>query len=252
LYNIEHQILPSANTVIDRLLARQIELTDTYAELCGKLHAWPLGLEVIIDAILRVAPFWNPERVAASRDDRSRLDVVNSKIAKASMELADLLDERERFHNHSSFYSMTHYHIAEMIEEASFGNGYFRSHLKDKLHLLRGQFDLKYWPGIADVVRVLSRDAREAAVDTANPITRAATTGLRGSRADFFKGLLAAIDDEISSCPRRLPMDFKLSDNALASLANCALDLGADDLVDSAYVKRLRQRERGRTAPSQG
>lgn len=41
-----------------------------------------------------------------------------------------------------------------------------------------------------------------------------------------------------------LPRRFKLTDNALASFANCALDLGPDDLVDGAYVKRRRQRER--------
>ena len=43
---------------------------------------------------------------------------------------------------------------------------------------------------------------------------------------------------------RVLPKGFKPTDGTLASLANCALDLGPDELADSTYVKRLRQRER--------
>ena len=42
----------------------------------------------------------------------------------------------------------------------------------------------------------------------------------------------------------QLPNDFKVTDNALATLASCLLDLGADDLVVGPYVKRLRRRER--------
>ena len=83
-----------------------------------------------------------------------------------------------------------------------------------------------------------------ADTDATDPLTRAAASGSRGSRADFFKALFASIEENSVRNHGYLPHDFKLSDNALASLANCALDLGPDDLVDSAYVKRLRQRER--------
>lgn len=38
----------------------------------------------------------------------------------------------------------------------------------------------------------------------------------------------------------------KLSDEALASLAKCALDLGPDNLLDGAYVKRLHPRREAR------
>ena len=40
------------------------------------------------------------------------------------------------------------------------------------------------------------------------------------------------------------PIGFKLSDLTLDSLGNRALDLGPNDLVDDAYIKRFRQRER--------
>ncbi|HRK23036.1 MAG TPA: hypothetical protein PLX06_14555, partial [Fimbriimonadaceae bacterium] len=64
------------------------------------------------------------------------------------------------------------------------------------------------------------------------------------SKADFFKALFAAIDENSANSYGQLPRDFKLTDRTLASFANCALDLGPDDLVDDAYMKRLRQRER--------
>jgi len=41
-----------------------------------------------------------------------------------------------------------------------------------------------------------------------------------------------------------IPAELKLTDATLASLANCVLDLGPDELVDSGYVKRFRQRQR--------
>src|SRR5690606_35093500 len=37
-YNVEHNILPSENAIIDRLLARRLELNEAYGELYDKLH----------------------------------------------------------------------------------------------------------------------------------------------------------------------------------------------------------------------
>ena len=78
----------------------------------------------------------------------------------------------------------------------------------------------------------------------ASPLTADATMASRPSRADFIKALLAAIDENGGRNYGQLPNDFKVTDSTLASLASCVLDLGADDLVDGPYVKRLRQRER--------
>jgi transcriptional regulator of acetoin/glycerol metabolism len=41
-----------------------------------------------------------------------------------------------------------------------------------------------------------------------------------------------------------LPSTFELTYRSVASLMSCALGLGSDDVVDSTYFKRLRQRER--------
>jgi hypothetical protein len=131
-----------------------------------------------------------------------------------------------------------------VIDAASGENGFYRFHLKDELKPLSSRYDLKYWPSLSEVVRVIGQDADNAGTRATDPLTRAATTGSRGSRADFFKALFALIKENGDGSHARIPRNFKLSDSTLASLANCALDLGPDDLVDSAYVKRLRQRQR--------
>ncbi|MBN1016167.1 hypothetical protein JTM58_34920, partial [Pseudomonas aeruginosa] len=74
--------------------------------------------------------------------------------------------------------------------------------------------------------------------------TAAATVASRPSRADFFKALFASIEENSARNYGLVPRSLKLTDGTLASLANCALDLGLDELADSTYVKRLRQRER--------
>ena len=215
-YNIEHGILPSENVVADRLLARGIELRDAYGELYEKLHPRPPALKAFLDLLLSTAAFWSPEKMAQARVARDELADVNRQIARK----------------------------ADVIEVASEHNYLFNAWVKDRLDALRGQFDLKYWPSLDQVLRQLAADAEKSGMEATDPLTAAATAASRPSRADFFKALFAAIEENSARNYGLLPRGFKLTDGTLASLANCALDLGPDELADSTYVKRLRQRER--------
>lgn len=161
--------------------------------------------------------------------------------------MATLLEQRTDLHNTSGFSTETHYHAIDVIEAASRGNYLFQSYVQEKLDALRSQFDLKYWPSLGDFMRELASDAEKADTEATDPLTAAATQAARPSKADFFKALFASIEENSAENYGQLPKGFKLTDRALASLANCALDLGADELVDEAYVKRLRQRERNGT-----
>lgn len=245
-YNIENAILPSENRIIDRLLARRVELVSAYAEIYEKLHDREHGIATILGVVTNVAAFWNPQKVAYARDARVRLQEVNREIGELAMDLAGLLEERSEIGNRSGFASDTHYHIAEVIDAASSDNGFYRFHLRDELKPLKSRYDLKYWPSLAEVVRVIGQDAGDADTKATDTLTRAATTGTRGSRADFFQALFQLIRENGDANPGHLPRNFRLSDETLASLANCALDIEPDDLVDGAYVKRLRQRARER------
>lgn len=243
-YNVEHDILPSENAVADRLLARGVELKDAYGELYEKLHPHPPALKVFLDLLLSTAAFWSPEKIAQARVERDELAGVNQQIARKAEELAELLERRTDLNNTSGFSSETHYHVCDVIEAASERNYLFKSWVKERLDALRGQFDLKYWPSLDQFARELAADAESASMEPTDPLTAAATGASRPSRADFFKALLAAIEENSARNHGLLPKNFKLTDGTLASLANCALDLEPDELADSTYVKRIRQRER--------
>ncbi|WP_321949724.1 SGNH/GDSL hydrolase family protein [Burkholderia cenocepacia] len=243
-YNIEHDILPSENAVADRLLSRGLELKAAYAELHEKLHQHSFALKAFLDLLLSTAAFWNLDKISEARSARSDLTNVNQQIADKAAELAELLAQRSELHNTSGFSSNTHYHVCGVIEAASKNNYLFNSHVKKRLAALSGQFDLKYWPSLSQFVEAIASDAQHTIMEADDPLTAAATAATRPSRADFFKALFAAIEENSAENYGPLPTGFRLTDNTFASLANCVLALGPDDPVDSAYVKRLRQRER--------
>lgn len=246
-YNNEHHILPSENAIADRLLARGIELKDAYEELHDKLHTHPPALQVFLGLVLSTAAFWNPERILEARAARNDLANVNRQIARQASELATLLEHRSELHDTSGFSSDTHYHVCDVIEAACQHNYLFKSYVQERLDALRAQFDLKYWPSLSGVMQELASDAEKAVIEATDSLTAAATAAARPSRADFFKALFTAIEENSEKKYGQLPRGFRLTDRTLASLANCALDLGPNDLVDDAYMKRLRQRERSGT-----
>lgn len=243
-YNTEHGILRSENAVIDRLLTRSLELKSAYCELHEKLHSHPPALRVFLGLLLSTAAFWSPERIATSRAQRDELVETNRQIARKAEELAQLLEQRSRLHETSGFSSHTHHHVCDVIEAAARSHSLFNAYVKERLDALCGQFDLKYWPSLDQLVLAVAADAESATLEATDPLTLAATAATRPSRADFFKALFAAIDENTAHHHGQLPEGFRLTDGTLASLANCALDLGPDELADSAYVKRLRQRLR--------
>ena len=243
-YNNEHHILRSENAIADRLLARSIDLKDTYEELHEKLHAHPLALKDFIGLVLSTAALWSPEKIKEARQAREDLINVNRQIARQATELARLLAHRSELHNTSGFYSSAHYHVCDVIEAASRENSLFEFYVQEGLDALRSQFDLRYWPSLERFIQELASDADKAVIAAADPLTAAATAATRSSLADFFKALFTAIKENSAAHYGRLPRGFKLTDRALASLANCALDLAPEIMVDETYVKRLRQRER--------
>jgi len=242
--NVELDIFPSEIEIVDRLLARAAELAEAYVELDSKLGSRPFALEIFFGLVVSSAAFWGPDEVEKARSGRARLERVNALVAQKAAELSTLLKEREHLHNHSGFAGSTHYHVAKVIDEAADQNALFRLYIRETLRGLRTEFGLKYWPDLSEVMGVLARDARNAELEATDSITEAATSGPRGSRADFFKALYKAIEENSEGGCVAIPQGFRPSDATIASLANCALGLGPDDLVDSAYVKRLRQRRR--------
>jgi len=245
-YNVEHRIYPADVLVAKRFLHRRDELTTAYEELYERLAGRPGALNEFFDSLFGTMTVWGPKQAAEARNARDRLVDVNQKIATLSKELSNLLLERESLNNNSRHHDNTHSHICDVIEDASAGNAHYEGWLKRPLEGLACQFDFKYWPKLHDIVDAISHDAAGAAIEASDNITRASTATTRPSRADFLRAFFAALNERSQRGHSRMPQSFTLSDETLASLMNCVLNLGPDDGVDGAYVKNFRYRERKR------
>lgn len=188
--------------------------------------------------------FGSPENAIEMREARNRLIDVNKKISTLAKDLADLLEERSPLENQHPFTSNTHYHIANVIRETSRDNYHFRSFLAEPLQALACQFDLKYWPYLPAVVNEIADDADAAEIHATDPRTEAATSSSRSSKADFLRAVLSMIDELKDTPDLDFHQDFRVSDSAMADIVNTCLKLSAEELVDSAYVKNLRHREK--------
>jgi hypothetical protein len=249
-YNDKHAILPSENRISALLLRRSAEMREVYEEICSKLD--PAAVKEFLKSVLYTGAFWDPESNEDARNQKRRLEETNALIAEVADELAALIDERESIHNSSSFGSDTHYHVCEVLDAAADTNGLFNSWVKEELRCIRMKYDLKYWPSIGAFVRELGADAANAPVSAADSLTEAGTSSQRASLADYFRALFASIDECSYHNRGPYPRGFSISDKSVAAIGNCALGLSAEALVDSQYVKRLRQRMRKQQGAAKG
>lgn len=241
-------VWPSVVRIIDRLLSRRLELKDAYEELYQAMPDWR-ALDHFFDAVLVSAAFYNPDEINEARDARADLEATNAEIAKLAHRLAAQLRHRDELRNTSSFSTTAHYHVMDVVEEASESNGLYRVYLKEELDRLASRFDLKYWPSLAAWMEVLADDADRATVYPTDELTKVSTaTPHRGRESDFFKALLVAIKERSTLRGCFVPDDYLPSDQMLATLGNCALDLPPEKLFDGTQLKSLRQRLRAKAA----
>lgn len=240
-YNTEKSIWPTDVITINYLLTQSAAMRNVYNEL-SVLSAQQRAQ--FLDQLVGTLSFWSPENAIEMREARNRLIDVNKKISILAKDLADLLEERSALENQHPFTSNTHYHIANVIKEASRDNYHFRSFLAEPFQALAGQFDLKYWPYLPAVVNEIANDADAAEIYATDPRTEAATSSNRSSKADFVRAILSMIE-ELKGTPSLYFLgSFGLSDSAMADLVNVCLKLSAEELIDSAYIKNLRHREK--------
>lgn len=95
---------------------------------------------------------------------------------------------------------------------------------------------------IIALMKVIAEDARMAVPIAIDSITEVATIGERASLVDYFRALFEAIECNRQKEYGFLPNDFKLTDNTIATLANCALALEPKEMIDGLYVKNFRSR----------
>lgn len=247
-YNEAHKIWPSVNSVIKLMLARRNELCGAYEELHKSLAHHPRALEAFWDVFTSTPVAWRPERISEARRARKELTSINTQISAVAEELAQLLSRRDEIKEGSSFTCDTFYHPLDVLNESaeSEGNHLFEWHVKERLDALQHQYDLKYWPLLSSFVEAIGENAHSAEVYAQDSATASATESRRPGLSDFLKAFFVRLKNGSVSEHGFIPDDLSVSDNTVASLVNCALNLDADKLIDGDFVKRFRQRERER------
>ncbi|WP_386338320.1 hypothetical protein O4D10_14805 [Xanthomonas citri pv. citri] len=134
----------------------------------------------------------------------------------------------------------------DVIDRASERNGHYQSYLKERLENLC-QFDLKYWPSLSEMVRVIGNDAESANVQSHDSRSAAMSQTSRPSEADFVRAIEEGIAENQHAGQGGLPASFRLSDESIAALVNVLLNLPPESAKDAKYVKNIRERDRRRT-----
>jgi len=238
-YNTENRIAPSESALANRMLNRGLELKGLYVEA---YEATTVDLErhIFLNCCaLDIGLCWTEADGRQAREDKKRLSELNAEIAKRADELADLMQRRTAINERGSFLTNHTIHILDVLDEAGQSNGLFRHSLHEPLDQLRGRFDFKYWPKLDEIVRAIGVDASQVKVEAMDPLTAAMCESTRPSRADVVRAIQASIEANKRSGLGSLPKRFKLSNDALASLANVLLDLPAEKLLDARDVKNI-------------
>lgn len=245
-YDLEHKILPSEISVAKRMLASGAALQRFYGEIFPALNYDGITWKHALHCALYVGTFWTLEDIGERRAGRKKLEQLNEEISQTASQLSDLLDRRAKLYEQSGFGAETHYAIYDVIDAASEDNGHYQNYLKGPLHQLR-RFDLKYWPSLADCIRVIGTDALHAEVAPESRVTAAATRSSRPSKADSVRALLASFEDHRGEGPGDIPTTFEFSNGAMADLVNVLFELPTEELVSDEYIKTERHRMKSGT-----
>ncbi|WP_324724470.1 hypothetical protein [Lelliottia sp. JS-SCA-14] len=233
--------------VFERFIERHKEMQPVYRELAAN-GVTDIKLWNLLEQFIFSGAFSKEESHAELRADYDELVALNDSISEASTKLAEMIERRSEIINQSGhFHCDWTYSLSDLIDEAGSGNAHYDGFLRDELQPLK-QYDLKYWPGIADILHVIGLEHVE--IEFADQSTAAIINARRPSKTDYFRALFDHISDLKTGDWYSLPRNFKMTDNSLATVCNVALNFPADDLVDADFVKRTRHRlkEQGLTA----
>lgn len=173
--------------------------------------------------------------------DYRQLTDLNNDIGQMAKQLSAKLDAREHILNHNSFTLDNTVHIVEIIDKAAAGNGHYRSRVRELL-LTLGNYELKYWPSLQEILRTLAREPSETGFMEESD--RTLVSGRGELVPDYLRELFRRI--EIArTCQWGLPEGFRLSDAGLAALATVSLDLPEPASVAAVKMHRTRLSREG-------
>lgn len=230
--------------VIKRLLERYSEL-EPHINVMYQTLTIP-QMNRLIGLVIDAVAFGNENEVEEVRNTPKELKAINGKIANLAFELAEQLDKRTQLHERTSFTSNTHYALFKLIEDAGRSNYLFEDYLKESLRNTVGPYDLRYYPSISQIVIQLGIDAQNALIETSSELDLIITRTERPSNADQVRAMLEALqfsqENDGDACYFRLPDDFELSNQAIATFVNVAFDISFDKLVDDIQVRNAKRK----------
>ena len=240
--NAEMKILPKTNDIINRMFHRKFELTEVYEEITEKLGGSPELIQAFFEICLRAARLYNQSEVSNSKAEYKSLQTINSEIAKEADKLKALLAEREQLENSSGHSCGAHYHIADLVCAAAKTNGkdHFLSKAENVLEDLAVFCEFKYWPTLDEIIGEIGKEAVAVKTYTRDNNLRPETVGQRYSNTLFWKALHNEIDEGKKAYINRIPPNFNMTNQALATLTNILLDLREDELVTAATVNSFK------------
>ncbi|MGE6648482.1 hypothetical protein ACQKE0_04315 [Shewanella colwelliana] len=237
-YHEEQSMLPSENLIIDRLVEGFSELRGFVEHINKKLN--PLEKNEVLSAIISVCAFDNPEKLKVSRSKKCQLEELNRQIMESANELSNLIEKRSEINNNSDMSSGTFYSISQAVCQAGAGNDNFENYVQSKFSSLFGQYDLRYWPDIHEVVKAIGDDASTANVSASNEVTSAATRFQRASSKDTIRAFFFWFDNCECQYPNLLNKLFNIPNKYYASVFNIGLSLNVDEIMSDEGMKQAK------------
>lgn len=230
---------------MERLIARSDELELVYSELIGafgysdKFEGYPPSnsyIWLILELIWRSEEFAKSE-IKQTREDLKELSQVNEDIVDLAMNLSMKLRRQDELFEKSGFKRPAFQTVFDLIEGAGSNNYLFESYLLDSFKELDNQYELKYWPTVADLVDEIAHFEYNQEKISHMYLPEKVVTGRASDIKDFVLSFDGRFNDR-----NGLPKKFKFSNNAMAEIINVVLNLPSDQLASGDAVRLVRNR----------
>ncbi|KTS17633.1 hypothetical protein RSA31_21510 [Pantoea dispersa] len=221
--------------MIEMLIARETDMRSVWKEIALYGLSWQ-QCHSLLEQIVFAGQFGTDVAVQRLKDDYHQLAGLNSDIIQMAKQLAAKLDARDHILNHNSFILDNTVHIVELIDNAAAGNSHYRSRVREPL-LSLGAYELKYWPSLQDILRILAKTPIE--IGFREESDRALVSGRGELVPDYLRELFSCIETA-RTCHWGLPEEFRLTDASLATLATVSLGLPEPASVTAVKMHRIR------------
>ena len=244
-YQGDQPIWMSYWPILERMIESTEELKRPFSELidrfgyADKFEGYPPEnsyIWLILEHIWFSADF-SKNDVMKARSDFKELNELGEDIVELASELASKLRKRAELFETSGFSKPEYLFIDGLFDMASEGNYLYESHVSEKLKSLTYQYDLQYWPCLADLVSAIGQFEEAQPYPTHCQFPEHVING----RQSNFKDYVIAFDEKFDEI-NGLPTDFRFSNEAMADIINVVLDLPDTKIATGEAIRVIRNR----------